>query len=108
MQEANHALFYSTPKGYPPECYPPSKGFNGPLMDAWMLGSVLLNLIKPTYYLFEPESIEPNAKPSSDSDTFDIFSYELEELIRALLNDDVKQRMTVEEICNHEWFLKKL
>ena len=108
MQEAKHELFYSTPQGYPPECYPPSKGYNGPLLDAWLLGSVLLKLVNPTYYRFRPELIDLNNEIRFDLNTFDTLSYELEELIRALLNNDEKQRMQVEDICNHKWFLINL
>ena len=107
MQEANHEPFDFTPVGYPPECYHPSKGYNGPLLDAWLLGSILFKLVKPTQYPFKQLKC-PSSQPSLDFNTIDKISYKLQDLVRALLHDDEQQRLPVEKICKHEWFLEKL
>ena len=107
MQEANHEPFYSTPIGYPPECYHPSKGYNGPLLDAWLLGSILFKLVNPTQNPIQ-QLKDLNSPPTLDLKMIDTLSHELQELILALLNNDEKERLPVEKICNHEWFLENL
>lgn len=107
MQEENHPPFHYTPKGFPPECFHPFKGYNGPLLDAWLLGCVLFQLVKGEENPFNNIKNANNCRVF-DFKTIEHLSFDLQELIRALLNDDDNQRLQVEEIYKSKWLSKEL
>jgi serine/threonine protein kinase len=53
---------------------------------------------------FLPEEVGRGVPLEFPSPEFDNVSEEAKKLITAMLNDDPKQRPTIEEIVNHPWY----
>ncbi|KAJ3028577.1 UNVERIFIED_CONTAM: hypothetical protein HDU68_001376 [Siphonaria sp. JEL0065] len=92
----------------PPECCPfdettPIEPYHGPEQDVWSLGMLLYILVetKPPYVKTASRA-ERSVRPELSSGR----SEGVRDLVYKMMEPDVEKRITMEQVCRHEWMVK--
>ncbi|KAJ3028020.1 UNVERIFIED_CONTAM: hypothetical protein HDU68_002603 [Siphonaria sp. JEL0065] len=92
----------------PPECCPldettPIEPYHGPEQDVWSLGMLLYILVetKPPYVKTATRA-ERSVRPELSSGR----SEGVRDLVYKMMEPNVEKRITMEQVCRHEWMVK--